>query len=533
MGAAKVHDIEVDGWSSQTGSGPDSSGALVLAPDPIQVRRNARLLGSIGMLATGVAIAYLSRALATGSAVDWLLTLVLAGLGVGHLWACLDARTPLLVADPQGIRIRNGRNWRGLAWAALERVEHEAGGRLHDGRLSLVPHNSSVEPLAISLGLATSLSVPRPELSAALQDLAAGSTLVVEPLELVTEDDESHSVWRDPRPVIAETIERVAATRTPAPLREAIRGRRAEVTMSAPADVSAEADPEAEVEDRAGLEHDDDAAESGSHASRWLGSVRPLARAGSSVDPLVIDDFAVEPAEDPIVGPELRAARTRLSLSIDELADRTRIRPHVIEAIEVDDFEPCGGDFYARGHLRTLARVLGIDVTPLLADYEIRYAQAPIDPRRVFEAELASSGSNGLIRGTRGGPNWSVLVAAVMALVLCWSVARLVMDAPVELRSVPALNGSAGPGNGARAAGPTVPVLVRAAGGGASVVVRDGSGKIVFTGDLAYGQTKALEVAAPIRVESSDGSVEIVVDGSEKGPIGDTGQDTSATYVVR
>ena len=55
------------------------------------------------------------------------------------------------------------------------------------------------------------------------------------------------------------------------------------------------------------------------------------------------------------------AARTRVGLTVDELAERTRIRPHVIESIEVDDFAPCGGDFYARGHLRTLARVLGRD----------------------------------------------------------------------------------------------------------------------------------------------------------------------------
>ncbi len=43
-------------------------------------------------------------------------------------------------------------------------------------------------------------------------------------------------------------------------------------------------------------------------------------------------------------------------------------------------------------------------------------------------------GRHGCIRGTRGGPNWSILVAVVMALVLAWSIARLVMDAPPELR---------------------------------------------------------------------------------------------------
>ena len=81
---------------------------------------------------------------------------------------------------------------------------------------------------------------------------------------------------------------------------------------------------------------------------------------------VLIDDLADVPIVDPVIGPQLRAARERLRLSIDQLAERTRIRPHVIEALEIDDFVPCGGDFYARGHLRTLARVLGLDAAPLL-----------------------------------------------------------------------------------------------------------------------------------------------------------------------
>ena len=146
----------------------------------------------------------------------------------------------------------------------------------------------------------------------------------------------------------------------------------------------------------------------------------------------------------------------------------------MIEAIEVDDFSACGGDFYARGHLRTLARVLGLDVAPLLETYDERYADAPIDPRRVFEAELAGAGS---IRATRGGPNWSVLVAAVMALILCWSVARLVTGGPGHVADQAVLSGSGGPNHRPRVpAAKPVPVTLTAAGGGARVVVRDGTG---------------------------------------------------------
>jgi len=73
------------------------------------------------------------------------------------------------------------------------------------------------------------------------------------------------------------------------------------------------------------------------------------------------DHVTSEPVADPVIGPQVAAARRSLRLSVDELGERTRVRPHVIEAIEVDDFSACGGDVYARGHLRVLARVLGID----------------------------------------------------------------------------------------------------------------------------------------------------------------------------
>ena len=545
MGAAEVQEIDV------AAPGDDRSRALAIAPDAVVVRRNARLMGVLGVLAAVVGIAYLGRALQTGAPLDWVLTVMMAAIGSSYVAALVDARAPLLVADPQGVRIRVGRTWRGLTWGSLERVEHvPAGGRLRDGRLVLVPRNPerALEglsgagrrqvrwaerlygaSLAVPLGLATRTNHAGADLTEALQTLAAGSTLVVEPLEQVSEATPRRFRWRDPRPVIAETIDRVAASHTPSPLRETTAGRRTEVTVdvTGPAPVSDETQPhrlevgELRRPGSVSLVEDTQA---------WGDRVSPIARPGSAVEPLVIGDAEVEPVRDPVVGPELAAARTRLGLTVDALAERTRIRPHVIESIEADDFEACGGDFYARGHLRTLARVLGVDVVPLLADYEERYSQAPIDPRRVFEAELASAGS---IRGTRGGPNWSVLVAAVMALVLAWSIARLVTDSPVELRQVPALNGSAGPGNGGQQAGPTVPVLLRAAGGGAHVEVRDGSGKVVFTGDIAYGQTKALEISPPVRVQSSDGSVEVVVDGSEKGALGDTGQASTGTFVVR
>jgi cytoskeleton protein RodZ len=119
----------------------------------------------------------------------------------------------------------------------------------------------------------------------------------------------------------------------------------------------------------------------------------------------------------------LRAARENVGMTVEDLADRTRIRPFVIESMESDDFSPCGGDFYARGHLRMLARVLGIASEPLIATYDERFANGPVSLRAVFDAEL-SAGTTGMVRGGVAGAHWGGLITAVVILVLIWGVAK-------------------------------------------------------------------------------------------------------------
>ena len=75
--------------------------------------------------------------------------------------------------------------------------------------------------------------------------------------------------------------------------------------------------------------------------------------------------------------------------------------------------------------------------------------------------------------------------------------------------------------------------MLTAAGGGAHVVVRDGTGKVVFTGSLAFGQSRTLQVSPPVRIQSTDGSLEVTVDGQDHGAIGKTGQPAQDVYTAR
>ena len=102
----------------------------------VSVRRNGGLAALVGALASAVAIAWLGRASDTGAVLDWALFAASAAMGGYWLAQFFDARTPLLVADDQGVRLRLGKAWTGLPWTELAEVEHTPrAGLWRDGRL--------------------------------------------------------------------------------------------------------------------------------------------------------------------------------------------------------------------------------------------------------------------------------------------------------------------------------------------------------------------------------------------------------------
>ena len=70
------------------------------------------------------------------------------------------------------------------------------------------------------------------------------------------------------------------------------------------------------------------------------------------------------------IGDTLAEARRQSGLTITQVSQQTRIRETIIRAIEQGDFSSCGGDFYARGHIRSIAEVVGVDPVPLIREYD-------------------------------------------------------------------------------------------------------------------------------------------------------------------
>lgn len=92
------------------------------------------------------------------------------------------------------------------------------------------------------------------------------------------------------------------------------------------------------------------------------------------MEPELIDNPEY-PAID--IGGQLRKAREAASLSIDDIASDLRIHVKYIEALEKNNFEILNGPTYVKGYIRNYARLLEIDVDPLIESYQSSVGDEP------------------------------------------------------------------------------------------------------------------------------------------------------------
>ena len=113
------------------------------------------------------------------------------------------------------------------------------------------------------------------------------------------------------------------------------------------------------------------------------------------------------------IGDALAEARRQAGLTITQVSQRTCIRETIIRGIERNDFSACGGDFYARGHIRSIARAVGADPEPLIREYDATQgAPEAITAADVFEP------STPIKLKERRRPNWSVALLVVLAAIV-------------------------------------------------------------------------------------------------------------------
>jgi hypothetical protein len=112
------------------------------------------------------------------------------------------------------------------------------------------------------------------------------------------------------------------------------------------------------------------------------------------------------------IGEALAQARQQAGLTAGEVSASTRIRETIVRDIERDDYTACGGDFYARGHIRAIAGVLHVDATPLIAEYDATYRAPEIPAASVFAPVVP------IRLRERRRVNWSAVLAVLVVAAL-------------------------------------------------------------------------------------------------------------------
>jgi hypothetical protein len=113
------------------------------------------------------------------------------------------------------------------------------------------------------------------------------------------------------------------------------------------------------------------------------------------------------------IGDTLAEARRQAGLTVTQVSQRTCIRETIIRGIERGDYSACGGDFYARGHIRSVARAVGADPEPLIREYD----QTQGAPRAISAADVFEPATPIKIKERRR-PNWSAAMVLALAILV-------------------------------------------------------------------------------------------------------------------
>jgi cytoskeletal protein RodZ len=120
------------------------------------------------------------------------------------------------------------------------------------------------------------------------------------------------------------------------------------------------------------------------------------------------------------IGESLSDARRQAGLSVTQVSRQTRIRESIIRDIEQSEFSSSGGDFYARGHIRSIASAVGTDPVPLISEYDAEHG--PPTPTRA--ADVFEPSRPVKIRDRRS-PSLSLIVALVLLAIIGFGAYRL------------------------------------------------------------------------------------------------------------
>jgi len=224
------------------------------------------------------------------------------------------------------------------------------------------------------------------------------------------------------------------------------------------------------------------------------------------------------------VGSSLQEMRKSAGFTVEQLAARTRIPATVIEDLERDNFSTCGGPAYARGHIRTIARICGVGDSEVLIAFESQTISLSKSIRDLLNDTSATPATK-----ERKPISWKALSGLVAGVALFGIVGALIFstsnESPEE-QSVVSNSTSSNQSNGAVAeVKDGVEVVITGVNGLSWVAVNDSTGATQFSGRIRQGESRSFNDNQLLYlVIGNAGAVQLKVNGEDLGVPGRVGE---------
>ena len=243
------------------------------------------------------------------------------------------------------------------------------------------------------------------------------------------------------------------------------------------------------------------------------------------------------------LGSSITQARKSAGLSIEDLSASTNIRTALLKEIESDNFANCGGETYARGHIRNIAMKLGVDPLMYIAAFEDEQMHTDRSMKELLV-------ENSVMRQPEEARkvSWKVLATISVSSLFIAGIAQIIIsntatvEIPEPIASITATE-SATPSPEATEATPTEQATVSTGDGVELVIsatrakswlfVSDATGRTLFSGQMSRGSSKTFRTDVSLNVKIGNaGGVDLTVNGKKVDSIGVDGEVVSVSYGV-
>ena len=246
------------------------------------------------------------------------------------------------------------------------------------------------------------------------------------------------------------------------------------------------------------------------------------------------------------LGQLISSARNSAKLTVDSLSTATSIRPSLIKEFEDNNFVNAGGDAYARGHLKNIARALNVDPEVLLHQYDEEHAQA----KRAIHEQLVENSATIALPERKKLTNKQLAIYSgigIFLLLLTSVVVNSLKQSASAPKPKPSASASATPTKSAEpSAQPTVDatantyssgsgvmVKLEAATGSSWLFVSDAAGTTLYSGRASQGQVFEFSSTETVNLRIGNaGAVKLTVNGKEVSPLGADGEVVNVSYGV-